>query len=129
MLTLLSITFKNAPRAPGIRPGDMSSIDCDNPTGPLQGWKARVQGPSLFLISPPGWKTGKKPGEWDPKGPSQIIEVARGECYFTWSGTEADLENITKTKFETPPFGPPLVVKPPKGGLLAQLDASQIGDP
>ena len=131
-LKLDSITFETAPRLPGIRPGDMSTIDCENPNTPLIGWRAMLRGGPLFLVSPKGWKPGSKAPDWDPNGPAVIHEVARSHCFFHWSGSVEDIDTIAKGKFETPPFGKvlPVSVQPTEGkrGILSQLDPSQMGD-
>lgn len=134
MLKLTSVTFENAPRIPGVRPGDMTTITCENPSTPLVGWRAILRGAALFLVSPKGWKTGKPASEWDPEGPSMIHEIPRIHCFFHWEGEQADIDAaITKGKFESPPFGPPastlLSASLPSKGILAQLDPSQMGDP
>lgn len=104
-LKLYSITFEKSPRIPGLRPGDMITIECENPIGAMKGWRALLRGPSLFLVSPPGWKpntisTGSQFGE-----PSLIHEVPRSSCYFHWVGDDADVDKVGK--FSTPPFGKP----------------------
>lgn len=130
---LVSITFENAPRIPGVRAGDMTVVLCDTPATPLFGWRALLRGTSLFFVSPRGWLPGRHSHEWDETAPSVIHEVPRVHVFLQWSGDLADVDTIlAKGKFETPPFGPPPAARPiiePGKGILAQLDPAQMGDP
>ncbi len=128
-IKLVSITFENAPRVPGVRPGDMSTIQCENPNQTLVGWRAVIRGAMLFLVSPKGWKPGSKTHEWDASEPAVIHEIPRTHCFMHWEGELADIDAVlAKGKFETPAFGPVTPVIAPGKSLLAQLDPSQIGD-
>jgi hypothetical protein len=107
-IKLASITFQHAPRIPGLRSGDIVTIECENPSGSMRGWRALLRGPSLFLVSPPGWN----PRDQDRVGkfgdPTLIHEVPRATCYFHWIGEDKDVEKVAK--FDSPPFGVPGVV-------------------
>jgi hypothetical protein len=131
-LKLVSITFENAPRLPGIRPGDLSTLECEKPNTPMIGWRAIIRAGAIFLVSPRGWKSGRHPKEWNSDEPSVIHEIPRANCYLHWAGDSSDIESMLKTKFETPPFGPPIpppdVEIPSRGGLLAGLDPKDMGD-
>ncbi len=130
-LKLDSITFDHAPRIPGVRAGDMIQIICEQPTGPLVGWRVILRGNSVFFASPKGWRPGVQPHDFAPDGPQLMHEVPRAHVFMHWSGDAADIDAvITKGKFETPPFGQPVAVRPvvEGKGILAQLDPSQLGD-
>ncbi len=106
-LKLKSVTFSVAPRIPGVRPGALSTIDCDNPHSQLIDWQISVRGQSIFFISPPGWVTNDRL-ERDPKGPVQIHEVPRADATLSWTGDIADIENALKSvKFDTGPMRTP----------------------
>lgn len=138
-MKLLEITFKTAPRIPGVRQADLSQVRLKDPGSQLLGWKVLIRGASLFFVSPADWKA---PGR-ENKGLSTIHEVPRLNCFLYWEGDVDDIANVTK--YDSPPFGPEPVVKsspetkPPKktedvraplsdekvkaavGGLLAQV--------
>lgn len=129
-MKLISITFQNAPRIPGIRPGDMSTINCDRPDGAMRGWRVAIRGGTIFFISPYGWVNGQSFMQWDRTKPQVIHEVPRSECYLQWSGDVGEIESVLKTKYDSEPFGEPfesIVVEKPTT-LLSQLDPSQMGD-
>ncbi len=131
MLKLVSLTFDDAPRIPGVRPGAMIKIECDKPHVSLTGWRIILRGASLFFVSPRGWRPGLQPHEWNTESASAIHEIPRMHCFLEWEGDQADIDAvIAKGKYETPPFGSATTVAPvAKGGILSQLDASQLGDP
>lgn len=129
-MKLVSITFQNAPRIPGIRPGDMSTINCDRPDGAMRGWRVAIRGGTIFFISPRGWVNGQSFMQWDQKKPRIIHEVPRSECYLQWSGDESEVEPVLKNKYDSEVFGEPYVnpeIEKPTP-LLSQLDPSQMGD-
>ncbi len=130
-MKLVSITFANSPRLPGIRPGDMATITCDRPDGAMRGWRVAIRGASVFFVSPPGWESGKSSLTWDKAKPPIVHEVPRANCYFQWSGpsTSADFDSLVKGKYDSEPFGQPFEApeEAPKS-ILAQLDPSQMGD-
>ena len=127
-MKLKEITFREAPRLPGIRPGAISSLECFNPHPSLVGWRALLRGASIFFVSPSGYRVGVNPNEWDKKGPIIIHEVPRSQCYLAWVGSPDEIAGVQK--FDTPPYGPeavgeeksavPATDKKP-GGLLDQV--------
>ncbi len=131
-MKLVSITFESAPRIPGIRPGDMSTIKCAQPEGAMRGWRVAIRGASVFFISPAGWEQGKTFMQWDPKKAPTIHEVPRASCFFQWDGFPDEIDALMKSgKHDSEPFGAafekPVVEEAPKS-ILAQLDPSQMGD-
>lgn len=127
---LVSITFTQSPRLPGVRAGAMESIAIDSPHEALKHWRIAIRGASVFFISPPGWRTGKKWHEWDVLGRSTIHEVPRALVVLQWSGTPEAIDTIVKGKYDSPMFGgpvpvvkdPPLVPDPP------EIDPKDMGD-
>lgn len=143
-MKLVVITFKTAPNIPGVRAADLATIRLNNPGSQLLGWKVLLRGPSLFFVSPPGWKA---PGRHTEGTDLQTIhEVPRINTFLYWEGTTDEIASVTK--YDSPPFGPetepvvapvieakpskktPVTVSPedsalpaPKtpGGLLAQV--------
>jgi hypothetical protein len=108
MLRLKSLTFDKAPRIPGVRPGDMTSVDCDNPTTPLAGWQICIRPTVVYFVSPPGWApvNASQPGIRDAKGPVEIHEVPRSNVYLSWTGDTADVEIALKGgKYDSAPLG------------------------
>lgn len=111
-LALRSITFKSAPRIPGIRPGDVSELVCDNPTEAMKGWHAIVRGSVVLLVSPPGWRPGSYTRESQGVGPRRIHEIPRNNCFLYFEGDLDDTKfvmDISKT-FTSTPFGDSPVV-------------------
>lgn len=129
MPKLTHIWFHDTPRALGLAPRAFTPLECEAPLEQLIGWYAVLRGTALFLVSPPGWKSGIHRNQFDSKGPRAIVEIPRSNCTLCWSGGEADLEEITKGKFVTPPFERPRMPEEKKASLLEQLDPSQLGDP
>lgn len=127
MLRLSKLTFEKAPRIPGVRPGDISSVDLDNPAGSLLGWTIAVRTGYVYFISPPGWtqQNATSPHVRDPKGTIEIHEVPRANVYLHWAGAAEDVETVLKGgKFDTLPLGPkPTPVTTPVASILAQLPA------
>lgn len=129
-MKLMAITFDRAPRIPGVRPGDLSTVDCSNPTAALKGWRFLLRGPSVFFVSPPGWMTGRPPHDWNPKGDCSVHQVPMADCFLHWSGDPAEIDTVlTKGKFDSPAFGSELPVQEPPVSLLSKLDKKDIGDP
>jgi hypothetical protein len=130
-MKLVSITFETAPRIPGIRPGDMVTIKCDQPEGAMRGWSVSIRGASVFFISPPGWKQGETHSQWDKRKNPVMHEVPRSGCYFQWDGVRDEIDAFMKSgKYDSAPFGTPFdqpAEEPPKS-ILGQLDPSQMGD-
>lgn len=127
--SLVTITFTEAPRLPGVRAGDMTSIECDKPHESLKHWRIAVRGASVFFISPPGWKQGKKSHEWDANGRSTIHEVPRTLCVFQWHGSPDAIETLIKGKYDSPMFGGPIpVVDKSAPAVEPELDSKDLGD-
>lgn len=124
-MKLKEITFREAPRIPGIRPGALSSLDCANPNTALLNWRALIRGPVVYFVSPPGFRPGINASDFDKSGPCLIFEVPRTQCYLQWAGTPEEIAGVQK--FDTPPFGPEPEAnleeasEPKTGGLLAQV--------
>lgn len=127
-MKIKSITFDRSPRIPGLRAGDLVTVECDNP-GALVDWRIVLRGPTLFLISPPGWCT-KPRSQWDAKGPIVIAQMPLEHCSIQWFAEgEADIEAVLKGgRYDAPqPLGwrPPVVEEK---SLLGQLPPGQMGD-
>ena len=66
-------------------------VRVDDPPGNLAGWGVEVRGSTMFLISPPGWKTGLAPAQWRKDGdrtffgPISLVNVT-----LIWQGASAD---------------------------------------
>ena len=123
-MKLASLAFNAIPRMPGMRPGDIATIDCAKP-GAFTGWRVAIRGQQVFFISPTGWDkdANKRAGSR-----VTIFETSRAEVTFQWVGSVDEVEAILKGgKFDSEPFGPPpeLVKDKP---LLEQIPASQLGD-
>lgn len=126
MKKLKAITFDKTPRIPGLRAGDMSTITCETPVGSLMGWYAVLRGPSLFLISPPGWHQNEEiRRSAKPDAPRQIHEIPRLDCYLHWSGSADD--NLLDNNYQSEPFGPAPTAPEAKPSLLDAL--SDVGVP
>jgi hypothetical protein len=129
-MKLVSISFNSIPRMPGIRPGELCTIDCAKPKEGLTGWRVSIRGQQVFFISPAGWTSDNSNRKRDPNGPATIFEIPRTEVLFNWQADDAaDVEAVLKSgKYESPPFGwkPAEVVadKP----ILAQVPVGQLGD-
>ncbi len=129
-MKLLSISFNAVPRMPGLRPGEVSTIDVVKPNDAIRGWRLSIRGQQVFFISPPGWQRDhEKNRNRDPHGPITVFEVSRADVTFQWQGTPDELETILKSgKYDSPePFGglPPIAADKP---LLAQVPPHQMGD-
>lgn len=128
-MRLASITFKAIPRMPGVRPGDLCTIDVDKPGDALKGWRISIRGQQVFFISPSGWVRDRNDKRKNEKGPTIVIEVPRAEVVFYWEGAADELEAILKGgKYDSDPFGwqPPGLM--PDKPILAQVPAGQMGD-
>lgn len=141
-MKLVSITFAQAPRLPGVSTSAFSTIMCDKPNEGIRGWRVSIRGASVFFISPPGWKPGINVSQRDPAGPPTIIEVPRSNCYFTWHAepqkdektgkmldtTMATLDAVSKGRFDSPPFEEPKPVKK-EPDADPPIDPKDLGDP
>lgn len=127
-MKLASLSFNAVPRMPGMRPGDLTTIDVDKPGDALLGWKLALRGQQVFFISPPGWQRDRS-AKRDAKGPVTVFEVPRSEITFCWTGAPDEIDAILKGgKYDSEPFGwQPTPIEPDKP-LLAQVPAGQMGD-
>lgn len=129
-MKLTQIMFDRTPKMPGVRAGDLSTLDCANP-GSLKDWRVVLRGQSVFFVSPPGWKANEnRITTRDPKGPVTVYEVPRTDVFFQWEAAdEADIEAVLKGgKYESEPLGfKPPVLNADKP-ILAQIPPSQVGD-
>lgn len=126
MPKLKAITFLHTPKIPGLRAGDLGTIDCAAPASTLRGWRALVRGPMLFLVSPPGWAPGRnaRDAAIAPSDPCSIHQVPLNQCFLHWEGSDGDVDKVAK--YTSEPFGPPPEV--PEPSLLSQLPPEQMGD-
>lgn len=131
-MKLASLSFKAIPRLPGVRPGDLVTIECDKPTEALKGWSVSVRGQQVFLVSPPGWVRDQSVKNRDMKGPVTIFEIPRAEVIFMWSCMPDEVEASLKGgKYDSEPFGPPpapLIPIDAEKSILAQIPPNEIGD-
>lgn len=131
MPKLKAITFGTSPRIPGLRAGDLVTIECDNPPQALKDWVVILRGTSVYLVSPPGWTQHEtRASKRDPKGPITTHEIPRADTYLSWAIVdEADLEALLKGgKYQTEPLGfKPVVVDADKP-ILEQIPPGQLGD-
>lgn len=102
-MRLAQITFLSAPPCPGLRPGNLISINCDDPPVPLRGWILHVRTAFVYLVSPPGWRVGVNEDQWDPKGERRMFEISRPSVVLSWGGDVPELEGVAK--FTSEPFG------------------------
>lgn len=129
-MKMISISFNAVPRLPGVRPGDLITIDCARPSEALKNWRVQIRGQQVFLISPPGWVRDQNIKARDPKGPVTVFEISRADVAFQWEApTPEALEAVLKGgKYESEPFGfSPAPVAPDKS-ILSQVPAGQVGD-
>lgn len=131
-MKLKSITFKSVPRIPGLRAGDLSTLDLDNPNQALYGWRVSLRGPTVTLISPRGWTahTATQPKMRDPNGACVVHTMPANEAYLQWEAQPEEIENILKggLKYESEPLGPKAPAIDPTKALLEQIPAGQVGD-
>ncbi|MGN6107242.1 MAG: hypothetical protein ACTHU0_19195 [Kofleriaceae bacterium] len=92
---LIGITMSAAPPLPGLRAGTLTTIRIGDVHSPLSRWQFHVRGPSVLLVSPPGWQPGKDEREWEPGGARVIYELPRQGCNLHWSGEAADIGALT----------------------------------
>lgn len=128
-MKLAGLSFNAIPRMPGMRPGDLATINCDSPGDALKGWRVALRGQQVFFISPPGWDRDRDRTKVRvPNSVVTVFEVPRAEVTFQWLGEAAEVEAILKAgKYDSEPFGPPPALASDKP-LLAQIPTSQLGD-
>lgn len=128
-MKLASISFNAIPRMPGMRPGDLATIETAKPGDALLGWRISIRGQQVFLISPPGWDRDRdRSKKRNPNGPTTVFEIPRAEVTFQWTGSADEVEAILKGgKYDSEPFGPPPELASDKP-LLEQIPSSQMGD-
>lgn len=79
-------------------------------------WIASVRGPSVFLISPPGWV----PGSASTGTARQVFEIPRSHCHLQWEFEAGDkLEDVVKCDAVTP-------VKATRPDIT--IDTGRVGD-
>lgn len=128
-MKLNTISFKAIPKMPGVRPGDLCTIETAKPVDALKDWRVSIRGQQVFFISPPGWVVDRSIRVRDMKGPVTIFEIPRAECVFGWSCTPDEVEAALKSgKYDSEPFGfAPTPVSADKP-ILEQIPAGQMGD-
>lgn len=117
-MKLLEITFKTAPRIPGVRQADLSQVKLLSPPESLKGWRVSIRGAMVYFISPSGWKA---PGRPETSHRMTIHEVPRINCFLWWEGDASDISDVQKG-YDSRPFGPepePVVVSAEDSDLPA----------
>lgn len=131
-IKLRKIVFDRAPtKLPGVRAGDLTDLDLDNPPPALHGWRISVRGASMHMISPPGWhqSNSTNPERRDPEGPVLVVEVPRTDVFFYWEVPADETEAFFKnTRFDGPVLGPPKQIVTGEGSILANIPPGQLGD-
>ena len=131
-IKLAGLTFDRSPRIPGVRAGDLISIDFDTiNSGPLVGWQISIRPGALFFISPPGWenRNATSPHTRDPKAPVNVYEVPRTDVFLHWTCDITEVPEVLKSgKYDGAPLGPPPIIIEPSKSILATLPPSQRGD-
>jgi hypothetical protein len=100
--------------------GSLGNIRCEAPDHKMRGWRVSVRGPAVFLISPPGWAADVPPPRRDPKGPSQVFEIARAACVLRWEGELGIVDNMQKYD------GPPMHTLLEQAEMLERATAPQV---
>jgi len=74
-------------------PGVVKSGAITPGVGSWAKWTVHVRGPSVFLVSAPGWRPGAQ-----PEGTArQVFEIPRSHCHLQWEFDVADkLEDVVK---------------------------------
>lgn len=127
-MKLAGLSFNAIPRMPGMRAGELATIDCAKPGDALLGWRISIRGQQVFFISPPGWSRGDLQKQRPSNGSITVFETSRAEVTFHWTGAADEAEAILKGgKYDSEPMGPPPVLAADKP-LLSQVPSSQIGD-
>src|SRR5678815_5073322 len=104
-MKLVSISFNALPRMPGMRPGDLITIECVKPGEALRDWHISIRGQQVFLVSPAGWSRDRTSAR-DPKGTVVVFEVPRADVTFQWQGSADEVEAILKSgKYDSEPLG------------------------
>ena len=131
-MKLITITFGNTPRLPGLRPAETGHIECDKPSDALRGWKLVIRGQQIYFVSPPGWVRDQNQKRRDGKGPVTVHgPVPMNDVYLQWQAEDAvELEAVLKTgkPWESPAFGwqpAPVAADKP---ILEQIPVGQMGD-
>lgn len=85
---------------PGI--GARSGMVIKPGEGAFADWSLSVRGPSVFLVSPAGWRPGQV-----PEGAERtVFEIPRSHCHLQWSFAEGDTFDGV-TKWDAPVAKPP----------------------
>jgi hypothetical protein len=123
------VTFDRAPtKLPGVRGGDLTTLDLDQPAAALFGWRVMLRGASFFMVSPPGWNhsNATSPMRRDDKGPATVLEFPRSNIFIQWEATAEELEACMKmTRWDGPVLGP---AKPVEETVLVPIPPNEIGD-
>ena len=128
-MRLVTISLNALPRLPGMRPGDLITIDCDKPNDAMRDWKFVIRGQSAYLVSPPGWVRDRGTAR-DPKGAVTAYgPLPMNNISLQWQATADELETLYKNaKWESPPFGWTPAPIDNTRPLLDQIPAHQMGD-
>lgn len=62
----------------------------------LAGWTAHVRGPSVFIVSPPGWKLGVPREQWPVDGDRTLFDFPRSQVILQWRGKLEEMESVQK---------------------------------
>lgn len=99
---VLAIPGIRAPSGMTIKPGE----------GSWAAWSLATRGPSVFLISPPGWRVGQPP-EGDAR---QVFEIPRSHCHLQWEFDALDgFEGVVKWD-----ASPAVVVSPADARIIVK---------
>lgn len=109
-MTLKLLGFKLS-CAPLYKVGNINTVTIESTSvnpGVLHGWRLLLRGPTVYLVSPPGFTSGGKPHEFDAKGPRMVQSIPRSEVLLTWSleGEGDPVAVIDKlVNWDSEPFG------------------------
>ncbi len=137
-MKLKAIQFDRPPTFQGLPLRGDRSLECDSPHDLLRGFRLVVRGPSLFLVSPPGWRSGAGGAKLvdgmfqigdDPRAPRVAFETPRANAHLMWTfepGEEpaAMISDFAKkASYESEPFDKPKISD--QNSLLAQIPAKE----
>ena len=95
-MKLISIVLPNALSLPGLRGAGTMTITLAEPK--WAGWSVQLRGPSLFIVSPPGWTM---PGQAAVGDARRAFELARSKCDLVWEMEPSD--KLDQTRDWSPP--------------------------
>lgn len=91
---LISITFLPLPMFHG---RSLTLVRCQAPEPSLLGWRLSLRGPTVWLISPPGWVYGKPREALAQKGSRTAYSVPTASCILRWEiGAMEDVDKLSK---------------------------------